>query len=164
MFYTHTRKEERRQRIERKRNLIYLIQQYLSDIGLTQTKKTLTDEYKLTGEYKVCENVDLEMVYMEYASYFQLKFGKKPIVLRKNSNSRPPIQSPSRKGRRESGEHPIRTDDKKRIQEKDEELLSVLQIVSSTSPPTDIPKGTSLSRPIDHLPQDWKEIADNICR
>jgi katanin p60 ATPase-containing subunit A1 len=37
----------------------------------------------LSSDFTVCDNVDLETIYLEFCSYFQIKFGKKPRFVKK---------------------------------------------------------------------------------
>lgn len=43
----------------------------------------MIDEAQLSSEFSVCDNVDLETIYLEFCSYFQIKFGKKPRFVKK---------------------------------------------------------------------------------
>lgn len=43
----------------------------------------MIDEAQLSHEFSVCDNVDLETIYLEFSSYFQIKFGKKPRFVKK---------------------------------------------------------------------------------
>lgn len=77
---------------------MYLISQYLSDFGLKQTKAALCNEANLTADYKICDNVDLDTIYLDFCSYYHLKFGKLPKILRKSetdssesTNQRPKV-------------------------------------------------------------------------
>lgn len=65
------------------RNIVYLIAEYLKEAGLPKTHSTLIDESQLSNEFAVCDNVDLETIYLEFCSYFQVKFGKKPRFVKK---------------------------------------------------------------------------------
>lgn len=78
---------DRRNIFERRRNLIYLISQYLSDAGLDRTRLILCDEAQLNyQDFQICDNVDLETIYLEFCSYYLIKFGKKPRFVKKNEN------------------------------------------------------------------------------
>lgn len=66
-----------------RRNIVYLIAEYLKEAGLHKTHSTLIDESQLSNEFAVCDNVDLETIYLEFCSYFQVKFGKKPRFVKK---------------------------------------------------------------------------------
>ncbi|XP_059487398.1 katanin p60 ATPase-containing subunit A-like 2 [Neocloeon triangulifer] len=65
---------------ERKRNLLYLIDQYLKDEGYFETSESLQLEAHLTTQYSVCDNIDLPTVLQEYESYFYLRYQKHPKV------------------------------------------------------------------------------------
>ena len=77
--------EEIRHIQTRRKNLLYLIQRHLNDNGLYATANALKAEAKLSDEYELCDNIDLDGMYLEYASYYQLKFGKYPRILKKQS-------------------------------------------------------------------------------
>ena len=66
------------------RNIVYLIVEYLKETGLQKSHSTLIDEAQLSSDFTVCDNVDLETIYLEFCSYFQIKFGKKPRFVKKN--------------------------------------------------------------------------------
>lgn len=53
---------------------------------MRQTKTTLWNEANLTTEYKICDNVDLDTIYLDFCSYYHMKFGKLPKILRKIEN------------------------------------------------------------------------------
>lgn len=66
------------------RNIIYLIAEYLKEAGLSKSHALLIDESQLSNEFVICDNVDLETIYMEFCSYYFVKFGKKPRFVKKN--------------------------------------------------------------------------------
>lgn len=68
---------------QRQRNILYLIEQYLRDCGLKQSQAALCAEANLSNEYEVCDNIDLDTIFLDYCSYFHLKFGKQPKVLKR---------------------------------------------------------------------------------
>lgn len=65
---------------------MYLISQYLSDFGLKQTKSTLWNEANLSPEYKICDNIDLDTIFLDFCSYHHLKFGKLPKIVKRIEN------------------------------------------------------------------------------
>ncbi|XP_064556740.1 katanin p60 ATPase-containing subunit A-like 2 [Drosophila montana] len=67
----------------RRRNLLYLMHRYLLENGYYSSAEALKGEGRLTDEYELCDNVDLDAIYLEYASFFNLKFGKYPRILKK---------------------------------------------------------------------------------
>lgn len=68
---------------QRQRNILHLISQYLIDFGLKRSQTALLEEANLANEYRVCDNIDLDTIYLDYCSYYQLRFGKQPKVLKK---------------------------------------------------------------------------------
>lgn len=68
---------------QRQRNILYLIAQYLDDFGLKQSKVALLAEAHLTNDFKVCDNIDLDTIYLDYCSYYHLKFGKQPKIVKR---------------------------------------------------------------------------------
>lgn len=77
------------------RNIVYLIAEYLKDASLPKSHSTLIEEAQLSSEFSVCDNVDLETIYLEFCSYFQIKFGKKPRFVKKVDQKVISIQSPA---------------------------------------------------------------------
>lgn len=67
----------------RRRNLLYLIHRYLLENGYYNSAEALKGEGRLSEEFELCDNVDLDAIYLEYASFFNLKFGKYPRILKK---------------------------------------------------------------------------------
>ncbi|XP_077442307.1 katanin p60 ATPase-containing subunit A-like 2 [Vanacampus margaritifer] len=68
----------------RKKSLLILIYQHLMRQGYVATAVALDQE--MNGgvkKFEVCENVDLEMVLMEYESYHYVKFQKYPKLIKK---------------------------------------------------------------------------------
>ncbi|KAG5672950.1 hypothetical protein PVAND_003037 [Polypedilum vanderplanki] len=86
---------DRRSIYERRRNIIYLIAEYLKEAGLSKTHASLIDESQLSNEFVICDNVDLETIYMEFCSYYFVKFGKKPRFVKKNDAKLLQPQTPS---------------------------------------------------------------------
>lgn len=68
---------------QRQRNILYLISQYLSDFGLKQTKSTLWHEAGLSSDCKVCDNIDLDTIYLDFCSYYHMRFAKLPKILKR---------------------------------------------------------------------------------
>lgn len=68
----------------RHRSILYLISQYLSDFGLKKALNELINEANLTSNYRVCDNIDLDTMYLDYCNYYALKFGKQPKILRRD--------------------------------------------------------------------------------
>lgn len=78
------REDDIRNAAARRRNLLFLIQRFLADNGFYQAAEMLKNETRLPAEeYELCDNIDLDSIYLEYASYYHLKFGKYPKIVRK---------------------------------------------------------------------------------
>ncbi|XP_053696607.1 katanin p60 ATPase-containing subunit A-like 2 [Sabethes cyaneus] len=78
--------QDKRSLYERRRNILYLVANYFSIMGLDQSRQTLLEETHLTEEFEVCDNIDLDTIYQEYCSYYLLKFGKQPKVVKRNES------------------------------------------------------------------------------
>ncbi|XP_067635819.1 katanin p60 ATPase-containing subunit A-like 2 [Eurosta solidaginis] len=79
-----SREDDIRNAAARRRNLLFLTQRFLADYGFYQAAEALKNEARLpVEEYELCDNIDLDAIYLEYASYYHLKFGKYPKILRK---------------------------------------------------------------------------------
>lgn len=68
---------------ERKKNIFYLIKQYLHDQGLEKTIEVLNKEANLSEQIEVCDNIDLDTIIQEYTSYYFAKFNKYPKICKK---------------------------------------------------------------------------------
>ncbi|KAK9736229.1 ATPase family associated with various cellular activities (AAA) [Popillia japonica] len=81
---TKTVKEhEKSEARERKRNILYLILNYLKEQYLLDTANSLAIEAQLTNQFEVCDNIDLDIILQDYQSYYITKFNKPPKILKK---------------------------------------------------------------------------------
>ncbi|XP_028251619.1 katanin p60 ATPase-containing subunit A-like 2 [Parambassis ranga] len=70
----------------RKKNLLILIYHHLMEQGYITAALALDQETKGgASRFEVCDNVDLEMVLMEYESYHYVKFQKYPKLIRRTA-------------------------------------------------------------------------------
>jgi katanin p60 ATPase-containing subunit A1 len=53
----------------------------------------LIDEAQLSGDFIVCDNVDLDTLYLEYSSFYEVKFGKKPRFVKRVDQIQNPLKS-----------------------------------------------------------------------
>ncbi|KAJ8714346.1 hypothetical protein PYW07_002571 [Mythimna separata] len=83
----------------RKRILKYLVLGYLKQEGFFHTAETFTAEAALTGDYEVCDNIDLDIILQDYCSYYLIRFNKQPQFCRKLEEQRPPRRPQTRKTR-----------------------------------------------------------------
>ncbi|XP_055541796.1 katanin p60 ATPase-containing subunit A-like 2 [Wyeomyia smithii] len=95
--------QDKRSLYERRRNILYLVANYFSIMGLNQSRQALLDETHLTEEFEVCDNIDLDTIYQEYCSYYLLKFGKQPRVVKRNESNAVQSAVPALPQRKQSG-------------------------------------------------------------
>ncbi|XP_046742701.1 katanin p60 ATPase-containing subunit A-like 2 isoform X2 [Diprion similis] len=75
-------KEEKRSQ-ERRRSLMYLIAEFLREQGCIDTVESLVKEAQLSGDYQVCDNIDLDTVLVEFSDYHYAKYNKYPKICKK---------------------------------------------------------------------------------
>jgi hypothetical protein len=75
------RDQESRAQQERKRNLLYLIEDYLRGENLAETLCCLQEEARLSEHYSLCDNVDLATILQEYEDYYQLRYLFKSCII-----------------------------------------------------------------------------------
>ncbi|XP_008324335.1 katanin p60 ATPase-containing subunit A-like 2 isoform X2 [Cynoglossus semilaevis] len=78
----------------RKKSLLILIHHHLLGQGYMDTAAAL--DHETNGglrKFEVCDNIDLEMVLMEYESYQYVKFQKYPKIIRRTDESSCPAES-----------------------------------------------------------------------
>lgn len=165
------------------RNIVYLIAEYLKEAGLPKSHSTVIDEAQLSQEFSVCDNVDLETIYLEFCSYFQVKFGKKPRFVKKIDPNL--INSPSVTSLTSSDSRQSLTKRRSTLKTAPQVTqifpdISVLDVnsndcclrVSSFSPPTHdgsgdkmspiYPKPMSNDEFLNSHPVDWREMTEMI--
>lgn len=60
-----------------RRDLIVLIHQFLVEEGFSETAESFNNEVSWDlDQFRVCDNVDLQLVFMEYLAYYQVSFYK----------------------------------------------------------------------------------------
>ena len=69
---------------ERRKNILILILRYLINVGFSETAFHLQEESNLDiDKFDVADNVDLGIILAEYEEYFEIRFNKKPILVKK---------------------------------------------------------------------------------
>lgn len=155
--------DEKKTLIERKRNILFLISQYLKDIGLNETHLTLLEESRLSTEYQICDNVDLDSIFLEFSSYHQLKFGKSPKIIRKviNDGTNPRSKSSAVKRNR----YQVKETKKDKIQESN--VLEASILVTSVNHGDFLSDNIQALKPLNNFVNctpEWKEMAEIVCR
>ncbi|GAB9466571.1 Katanin p60 ATPase-containing subunit A [Globisporangium polare] len=81
-----SRLAEEKRLIDRKRNVLILMLQYCAENGYLTTAERLTQEAGFAiSKFEVVENLDLLRIIQEYEEYQEMKFGKKPKLVRRLS-------------------------------------------------------------------------------
>ncbi|TMW60205.1 hypothetical protein Poli38472_000247 [Pythium oligandrum] len=81
-----SRLAEEKRLIDRKRNVLILALQYCVENGYVQTAEKLQQEAGVAiSKFEVVENIDLLRIIQEYEEYHEMKFGKKPKLVRRLS-------------------------------------------------------------------------------
>lgn len=148
---------------------MHLISQYLRDCGLLKAQKALIEESNLGEEYQVCDNIDLDTIYLEFCSLFQIKFGKKPKVLKRlqgsGENGGHPRGMPLKTigGTAQKRESIKREHGEMKVHEENENNLRINSRSIFTGQPL-IQENSPTTFDYDSFPEDWRDIVDNVCR
>ncbi|KOC66304.1 Katanin p60 ATPase-containing subunit A-like 2 [Habropoda laboriosa] len=68
--------------MERQRCILHLIQEYLDRHKYTLSSDAVTSEANLSPNIRVSENIDLEIIFTEYESFYRMKYNKNPLFCR----------------------------------------------------------------------------------
>lgn len=78
---------EQKKLIEKKRNILVLIHQYLLDCGYVDSASALYGEAgNFLNKYCLADNMDLGVIHDEFEAYYDIRFAKKPKIARKLRN------------------------------------------------------------------------------
>ena len=78
---------EEKKRAERGKNLIVLMLQHLTNAGYTGTVEALTAESGVSlAQYEVADNIELISALQEWEDYYELRFSRRPKLVKKLSN------------------------------------------------------------------------------
>jgi len=87
---------------ERRKNILILILRYLINMGFSETAFRLQEEANLDiDKYDVADNVDLNMILTDYEEYFEIKFNKKPVLVKKIAEENNPNKLPNIRNNRD---------------------------------------------------------------
>ncbi|XP_026317372.1 katanin p60 ATPase-containing subunit A-like 2 [Hyposmocoma kahamanoa] len=75
----------------RKRILNYLVLAFLKQEGFFHSAETFVREANLTGEYEICDNIDLDIILQDFCNYYLIRFNKQPQLCRKVQQTTAPI-------------------------------------------------------------------------
>ena len=78
------RQIEERKNIERKRNSLLLVSNYLVENGYSRSAAALHQEASSSiSNFELADNIDLASIMTEFEAYYEMRFGKKPKISRK---------------------------------------------------------------------------------
>ena len=76
---------EQKRLLEKRRNIMVLIHQHLIENGYIEASERLQHEAgPLLGKFEVADNVDLGLILNDFESYYEMRFNKKPKIVRKS--------------------------------------------------------------------------------
>lgn len=71
---------------ERKRNVLVMIQKHLTSCGYLDSATALTRECNLgLDKWEVADNIDLYYIVQDFEEYFEMRFMKRPVLVRKGA-------------------------------------------------------------------------------
>lgn len=75
---------EQKRQADRKRNILILINHYLVENGYVEAAERLQHESQhMVNKFTAADNVDLPLILMDYEAYYEMRFDRKPKVVRK---------------------------------------------------------------------------------
>ncbi|CAD7958847.1 unnamed protein product [Amoebophrya sp. A120] len=82
---SETRSSELRKIQDRKKNILIFIQNHLQHSGYLTAAQAVAKDTNLQLDSLDCaDNMDLDVVFQEFETYYEMKFGKKPKLLKDN--------------------------------------------------------------------------------
>jgi len=83
---SEAKSQEEKRQIDKKREVIILVEQFLQDQGFLNSLESLQNESGCSlAKYQVADNIDLQLIYQHFQEYYEMRFGKPPKVLKKAS-------------------------------------------------------------------------------
>ena len=83
--------EEERTKSRRRRSVLVMILQYLSEAGYTRSLEALAQESSITlRQFSPADNIDLTGIFTQFEEFYEIKFGRRPKFY-----AAPPIQNQS---------------------------------------------------------------------
>lgn len=81
-----SRQSEERKQAEKRRNLLVLCARFLADLGFIDSARQIESDTNISlDRLDVADNVDLPTILTEYEDFYEMRFGKKPKLVRKVS-------------------------------------------------------------------------------
>ena len=90
-----SRLNEERKRAERGKNLVVLMLHHLTQAGYSGTVEALQAESGVSqSQYEVADNIELVQVLQEFEDYYELRFARKPMLVKKLSKFSSAVDGP----------------------------------------------------------------------
>ena len=87
-----SRLAEQKRLDERKRNVMILIYRHLINSGYLDSATNLARECNIDlSKWDIADNIDLSVILQEYEAFFEMRFLKKPVLVRKNESAEEPM-------------------------------------------------------------------------
>lgn len=75
---------EKQRLVNKKKSILLLMHDYLVTNGYMDTAAKLSSECSSAiGKHEIADNIDLDVILSEYEAYYEMRFNKKPKLLRK---------------------------------------------------------------------------------
>lgn len=75
---------EQKRLVDRKRSLVVLVHHFLVEQGFVESAERLQHEaHAILSKLDLADNIDLNLIFMEYEAYYEMRFDRKPKVLKK---------------------------------------------------------------------------------
>ncbi|XP_043277516.1 katanin p60 ATPase-containing subunit A-like 2 [Venturia canescens] len=68
---------------EQRRNILYLIAEFLGQQGLFKSLEALTEEGQISENFEICDNIDLEIIFQDYVNFYQSRFNRPPQICKR---------------------------------------------------------------------------------
>jgi katanin p60 ATPase-containing subunit A1 len=82
----NSRMAEQKRVDERKKNLLVLVYRHLLNCGYADAAANLDRECNIElGKWEAADNIDLPVILQEYEAFFEMRFLKKPVLVRKST-------------------------------------------------------------------------------
>ncbi|XP_050443379.1 katanin p60 ATPase-containing subunit A-like 2 [Adelges cooleyi] len=160
---------EKKKKQERKKSILYLIENYLRTEGYHESASVLANEACLnTAQYAVCDNIDLDTILMEYENYYFVRYQKKPKISKQLTTE---CNTTAGKRNKIANKHFKKTVSPPTVQDVvplllDTSFISVTPVVNNTcgKPMEDDQHESTLSVDLSHWKNEWLDYAKIISK
>ncbi len=91
---------EQKRAQEKRRNILVLVNQHLIESGYVGAAESLQKEAGMVlGRFEVADNIDMGLILSDYESYYEMRFDKKPKLVRKLKDGEESLKGFATKGK-----------------------------------------------------------------